>query len=332
MSMKGQKNRRFWGGLCLWIAIVIASVSSYAQSINVVVAPLAGVKQAPTTGGNTFVNVKNGTVDITDNYIWIFKYTTKKNCGYVLQHRIYYLVAGIKIEISGDKADTAQIRPGIYEYTIQGFGVKDTITRGPYTLIVKSNAPNKAPSILTGNEVDTTLETGTNTLGYMEVKGAFSDDCTDEVAITWNQLEGPTLQNYDSGTGNLILQNAPAGTYLFKLTATDDRGGSASRTVKVYIRTNELPSITLMKAFSPNEDGVDDTWKVANISTSGSQYSVKIMNQQGYMVLHAKPPFIDDTIWDGTLYGKPMPEGAYYYMVVDKSNQIVTKGSVVLVR
>jgi len=145
-------------------------------------------------------------------------------------------------------------------------------------------------------------------------------------------LEGPPLQNYDAGNGKLALQNVPVGTYVFRFSAKDDGGLFSQRTVNVYIRRKEIPALLTFKTFSPNGDGIDDEWKIENISVSGNLYSIDIINQHGAMIFQARPPYVNDVVWDGSNFGKPFPEGAYYFIITDKDKQEIKRGSILLVR
>jgi len=73
--------------------------------------------------------------------------------------------------------------------------------------------------------------------------------------------------------------------------------------VKVY------PKIEIPNAFSPNSDGVNDTWNVsAAIAFPNPQ--LKIFNRNGQILYESKGAFKP---WDGKFNGHDLPVAAYYY-------------------
>lgn len=73
--------------------------------------------------------------------------------------------------------------------------------------------------------------------------------------------------------------------------------------VKVY------PKIEIPNAFSPNSDGVNDTWNVsAAIAFPNPQ--LKIFNRNGQTLYESKGAFKP---WDGKFNGHDLPVAAYYY-------------------
>jgi gliding motility-associated-like protein len=68
---------------------------------------------------------------------------------------------------------------------------------------------------------------------------------------------------------------------------------------------------TVPNAFSPNGDGINDAFgpKMECVPT---QFQISIFNRNGQVIFETK----DYTkSWDGTLNGKPMPVGTYYYVL-----------------
>jgi len=73
--------------------------------------------------------------------------------------------------------------------------------------------------------------------------------------------------------------------------------------VKVY------PKIAIPNAFSPNGDGINDTWNVsAAIAFTNPQ--LKIFNRNGQILYQSKGAFKP---WDGKFNGHELPVAAYYY-------------------
>ena len=69
-------------------------------------------------------------------------------------------------------------------------------------------------------------------------------------------------------------------------------------------------------AFSPNNDGTNDTWEIEGLD-SYDQASVQVYNRWGQLVYNRSGEY---TPWDGTnKQGKDLPVGTYYYVI--KLNQ-----------
>ncbi|MBI5857382.1 MAG: PKD domain-containing protein [Sphingobacteriales bacterium] len=110
----------------------------------------------------------------------------------------------------------------------------------------------------------------------------------------------------------------------YTLTITTDKGCSASDIV--FIKVLKLPAIP--NIFSPNGDGVHDKW-VIDYLESYPGCTVDIYNRYGQHIYHsegyANP-------WDGTISGKPVPIGTYYYIVNPKNGRKIMSGYVDVIR
>ncbi len=110
--------------------------------------------------------------------------------------------------------------------------------------------------------------------------------------------------------------------YTFQVTT--DKGCSA--TDQVFIKVLKLPAIP--NIFSPNGDGIHDTWVIQYLESYPgctvdifNRYGQKIFESKGY----TKP-------WDGTINGKPVPIGTYYYIVNPKNGRKIMSGYVDVIR
>lgn len=98
------------------------------------------------------------------------------------------------------------------------------------------------------------------------------------------------------------------GARIYTLTATGDGGCTASD----YISVNVFRPITIPNAFSPNGDGVNDKWEITNL-TDYMSATVEVYNRYGQMVYRSPGGYVQP--WDGTMNGKPLPFGTYYYII-----------------
>lgn len=84
-------------------------------------------------------------------------------------------------------------------------------------------------------------------------------------------------------------------------------------------------------AFSPNGDGINETFGLIN-GISSTVFTFYIYNRYGQLVFSTSDPYQK---WDGKLKGKPSPNGAYIWMMTYKNRDgfIQTdKGTVMLIR
>ncbi|HEY6502954.1 MAG TPA: heparin lyase I family protein, partial [Chitinophagaceae bacterium] len=101
-------------------------------------------------------------------------------------------------------------------------------------------APNQPPTANAGNNITLTLPTNSTTLN-----GSGSDPNGTITGYAWTRVSGPTTFTF--GTANAAtttLTNLVQGTYVFRLTVTDNNGatGTDDVTVTVNAAANQLPS------------------------------------------------------------------------------------------
>lgn len=110
----------------------------------------------------------------------------------------------------------------------------------------------------------------------------------------------------------------------YTVTVTDPRGCVSSDTVYVVVS----PQININNAFTPNGDGINDTWNITGLIAYVNA-TVDIFNRYGQQVFHSIGYPVP---WDGTYNGKPLPVGVYYYVIHLNINNQVLSGPVTLLR
>ena len=83
-----------------------------------------------------------------------------------------------------------------------------------------------------------------------------------------------------------------------------------------------------MSGISPNGDGKNDTWYIANIEFF-EQAEVSVYSKDGHLVF--KQSHYDNS-WDGTKQGKELNEGVYYYIIDFKDGTKALTGHITLFR
>ena len=88
-------------------------------------------------------------------------------------------------------------------------------------------------------------------------------------------------------------------------------------------------SIDIVSFFSPNSDGINDTWQVNEIDRYPNN-QVWIFTRSGYEVFNTQNYRND---WSGTQNGNPLPEGSYYYRIdLDGNSTVDFEGWLYLTR
>ncbi len=74
-----------------------------------------------------------------------------------------------------------------------------------------------------------------------------------------------------------------------------------------------IPDIVVPSGFSPNGDGINDTWIIANISQFSSN-SIRVYSNRWGSLIYDKDKAGQD--WSGNgANNKPIPVGTYYYVI-----------------
>jgi gliding motility-associated-like protein len=95
-----------------------------------------------------------------------------------------------------------------------------------------------------------------------------------------------------------------------------------------YFNITVLQSPVIYNTFTPNGDGINDTWKIPNLETY-PHATVEIFNRSGARVYYA---IGYPAPWDGRFNGADLPAGTYYYLIDPKNDRPVLSGSVVIIR
>lgn len=116
----------------------------------------------------------------------------------------------------------------------------------------------------------------------------------------------------------------PDKTTIYKVTVTTAGGCVFEDEVVVRV----LPFVDIPNTFTPNLDGINDTWDIANI-TEYEQCEVQVFNQWGSQVFYSKGY---KQPWDGRMNGKELPIATYYYVIKLGQQEKPLTGSVTIVK
>ncbi|PJJ80290.1 MBG domain-containing protein [Mucilaginibacter auburnensis] len=140
--------------------------------------------------------------------------------------------------------------------------------------------------------------------------------------------ENETVLNVKPTITTMATTTSPVGSYPINVT-----GAVAPNYTITYVDAllTVIPaplSIVPPNAFTPNGDGINDTWEIPAL-VAYPKCTVKIYSRSGQLVFqstgYAKP-------WDGSYGITQQPVGAYYYIIYPAGEQRPLSGSVTIVR
>lgn len=111
----------------------------------------------------------------------------------------------------------------------------------------------------------------------------------------------------------------------YTLTVTNKYGCSVSDQISIV----SLHGVVPPNAFTPNGDGINDTWVIKNLSAY-KDCTVDVFNRAGQKVFTSVG--YSAIGWDGRYGGSDLPVGVYYYIIDPKHGQKVVSGYVTIIR
>lgn len=124
-------------------------------------------------------------------------------------------------------------------------------------------------------------------------------------------------------------QNSPSGTYPINVS-----GALAPNYIISYIsgtltiEPGEFAALTFPNLFTPNGDGVNDTWQLKELVDYPSCL-VRIFNRNGELIYNSVGYSVP---WDGKYKGVNVPAGTYYYIILPKNGKKEVGGYVTVIR
>jgi gliding motility-associated-like protein len=143
------------------------------------------------------------------------------------------------------------------------------------------------------------------------------------VRYTWAPSEGLTDPDIADPVANITQDTR------YTLTAYSPAGCTSTATI--LVRVFRGPAIYVPSAFTPNGDGVNDVLKITAPGIRTLIY-FRIFDRWGKEIFHTSD--INAT-WDGTMSGRPLPPGAYVWMIqaIDLTGETLSqRGTIMLMR
>lgn len=101
-------------------------------------------------------------------------------------------------------------------------------------------------------------------------------------------------------------------SYFIEVEVEDRDGNILKRKLSLEFKEVERhqESVEVFNSFSPNNDGINDSWMISDKVIEG-QFKIVVIDGAGQVVFESQSP---EKRWDGNYLGRPMPDGPYYWI------------------
>lgn len=172
------------------------------------------------------------------------------------------------------------------------------------------------------------MRTNTNTL-----IGNFSTiDPSDDIHIYTLTGQGADDANFRIIDGVLYWNSAeffPGRTiFSISVSSTDRMGNVITRTFEIERILEPLSDLRLVNVFTPNNDGINDTWGAEVLGFYG-KVRIMIYERSGKRVYYSTDP---TERWDGKFNGQDVLAGTYYYIIEVESTGEIHRSVLTILR
>jgi gliding motility-associated-like protein len=188
------------------------------------------------------------------------------------------------------EALTINTTPGIYEFV---FIASNGLCSDQDTIMI--TVP-ESPNVNAGSDLEVFAEE------VFTIGG--SPTSPSAVSYSWSPLAEGGFDPTVSNPSGFVIE-----TTLFTITVSDANGCLNSDSVLVTV----LPEVNITSGFTPNGDGVNDTWIIDNMELFPDNV-VSVFNRWGSLLYQARS-YNAGNAWDGTFEGNQVPVGTYYYTI-----------------
>ncbi len=212
---------------------------------------------------------------------------------------------------------TAASAVGVYSASI----IPSAITGGTFTLA--NYSPVYQNGTIVVSPATLTVTADNKTKFYGDVNPAFT--------VTYSGFvngEGATQLTTQPTASTTATQASLIGQY-----PITPSGGASTNYAFTYVNgvltvtAVPLGPVSIPNTFTPNGDGINDIWNIANLDTY-PKITVTIFNRNGTPVYFSNGY---PTPWDGNYNGSKVPLGTYYYVITGVNNKPLT-GYVAVIR
>ena len=203
------------------------------------------------------------------------------------------------------------------------------------------------------NDVSNESEYTTGQEGYVwvEVTNEYSCTASDSVFLTVNskpevdlgsdtllcgneslEISAGDFSSYEWSTGDVSSRIIVyAGEQEIAVTVTDENDCTGSDKISIFdCEDSDLSEVT--NVFTPNGDGVHDTWIINGIEMY-PDVKIEVFDRSQRRVFFKSGNYNSSNAWDGTINGKELPMGNYYYIIdLYGDGEKIIKGYVTIVK
>ena len=218
---------------------------------------------------------------------------------------------------------TAIVNGGVFPYSYlwsngNTTSIISAVTAGVYTV-----------QILDANNCST------NTVATITQPAAISASVNVTAATCIGALDGiaqlnvnggitPYSYAWSNGNTSAINTNLSAGNYSVMVSDAN----ACTYTLSIVVDDGALPCFAVPTGFSPNGDGINDTWEIPGIDKYPNAV-VTILNRWGQEIFNITNYA---TPWNGSYNGSVLPTADYYYIIKLDSNSKPLTGTVTIKR
>lgn len=164
----------------------------------------------------------------------------------------------------------------------------------------------------------------TKTEGTYTVTVTTKLGCSNAASVVVKKAKMASIQNIIIENNHVTVILSEPGDYLYSVDGTNWQTSNEfnlnNATYILYVKTKagclvDQKNITIFSipnAFSPNADGINDTWKIEGLENYPNT-EIIVIDRYGQKVLNTK---INKAFeWDGKFNGRVLPTGTYWYMI-----------------
>ncbi len=203
-------------------------------------------------------------------------------------------------------------------YTVTGTGVNGCTTTRTLTVYPIVTVANAGPDVTTtsGTDVQLSGSGGTGYRWYANKPIAWSDFLSRNVTVSYTLPDG-----------------VKSDTITIYLEVTNTAGCLDTDSLTLIVTSEEDPGISRLEEaynlFTPNNDGMNDTWDISSIVRDYTVCRIDILNRWGSVVFNQEE---FNGVWDGRNNGgQELPDGTYYY-ILSCDGELILKNAVTLIR
>lgn len=116
--------------------------------------------------------------------------------------------------------------------------------------------------------------------------------------------------------------------FVITVSSTDRMGNIIYETFTIERKLIALPDLKLTNVFTPNNDGINDTWGAESLAYYG-KVRIMIYERSGKRVYYSTDP---TQRWDGKYLGVDVAAGTYYYIIEVESTGEIHRSALTILR